>query len=1120
MDAGPFSRRQWATQSLRITAKELSLVGGRGKNNAITERFSKYQKAAEEASSDKKKPSFDSFSVRSGNLSVLKKRWERPPPEKSGLQLSVAPPVSRKPSILPEPPASRKPSILPEPPASSSKPSILPEPPASSSKPSILPEPPASRKPSILPEPPASRKPSIPPEPSAASSSKPSILPEPPASRKPSIPTEPSASSSKPSILTEPPASRKPSILSEPPASSSKPSILPEPSASRKPSILSEPPASSSKPSILPEPSTSSSKPSILPEPSTSSSKPSILPEPYTSSSKPSILTEPPASSSKPSILSEPPASSSKPSILPEPSASRKPSILSEPPASSSKPSIPPEPSTSSSKPSIPPEPSTSSSKPSILSEPPASSSKPSIPPEPSTSSSKPSIPPEPSTSSSKPSITPEPSTSSRKPSILSEPPASRKPSILSEPPASRKPSILSEPPASSSKPSIPTEPPASSSKPSIPTEPPASSSKPSIPTEPPASSSKPARQASLTQEPTSHERPAKTKADMETKQKKWVEEKEENESASDPFSPSSPLEKPALPLNNLKRMFEKSKSQEQADVNSTSEDMDTQMANKVTPSLKRSASVRDRMAKYQLAVHRTAPVPVSRSAKPSESEDSVPCVDRKEISPPAGDGHTVKTLPPSNCAKINGEHVHTASPSAANPASESKDPPKVLRKFNLPVQERCVCCQKTVYPVEKLIANQQIYHKTCFRCAHCSTKLSLLSYASLHGNIYCKPHFSQLFKSKGNYDEGFGHRPHKEMWTPRTNDEEPEGSENSKPFVAEPVKPTERPKPKAEESRPAKHTDMTAAQETRSHVTSSTEKPQTPSVETRKLRVAWPPPADSDGSAKVSSPVAEGGKSPSKLFRAKWPPEEEAPPAQKSSERSELRSLRRSSSLRERSRPFSLAPSLTSTNNPLQEVPSVRRGSLELRSLSKPKTEVKIPDKEAKIPDKKTKDTDSQFKEDAESPVKMESQEKMPSSILKVTQHTKKEAGPKQTNEEPKLTKKEPEEIQPKQATNEADLRQRNKESQPKLANKEPELQQQRGSKARVEDEEKLVKNSKTSPELQDTSSPAVAHRKSQDVGFWDGEEAEEGLTVEEMIKRNRYYEDEDDDDEEVAIV
>lgn len=38
-------------------------------------------------------------------------------------------------------------------------------------------------------------------------------------------------------------------------------------------------------------------------------------------------------------------------------------------------------------------------------------------------------------------------------------------------------------------------------------------------------------------------------------------------------------------------------------------------------------------------------------------------------------------------------------------------------------------------------------------------------NYASLHGQIYCKPHFKQLFKSKGNYDEGFGHKQHKDRW-------------------------------------------------------------------------------------------------------------------------------------------------------------------------------------------------------------------------------------------------------------------------------------------------------------------------------------------------------------------
>uniref|UniRef100_A0A3Q2P5E6 LIM zinc-binding domain-containing protein n=1 Tax=Fundulus heteroclitus TaxID=8078 RepID=A0A3Q2P5E6_FUNHE len=89
----------------------------------------------------------------------------------------------------------------------------------------------------------------------------------------------------------------------------------------------------------------------------------------------------------------------------------------------------------------------------------------------------------------------------------------------------------------------------------------------------------------------------------------------------------------------------------------------------------------------------------------------------------------------------------------------------KTLRlRFRLPVKETCTGCQKTVYPLEKLVVCQHIYHKKCFTCFHCSTKLSLSNYASLHGHFYCKPHFNQLFKAKGNYDEGFGHRPHKEL--------------------------------------------------------------------------------------------------------------------------------------------------------------------------------------------------------------------------------------------------------------------------------------------------------------------------------------------------------------------
>lgn len=47
----------------------------------------------------------------------------------------------------------------------------------------------------------------------------------------------------------------------------------------------------------------------------------------------------------------------------------------------------------------------------------------------------------------------------------------------------------------------------------------------------------------------------------------------------------------------------------------------------------------------------------------------------------------------------------------------------------------------------------------------------SLGTFAALQGEFYCKPHFQQLFKSKGNYDEGFGRKQHKELWASKETD-------------------------------------------------------------------------------------------------------------------------------------------------------------------------------------------------------------------------------------------------------------------------------------------------------------------------------------------------------------
>ncbi|KAJ8255339.1 hypothetical protein GJAV_G00203740 [Gymnothorax javanicus] len=98
--------------------------------------------------------------------------------------------------------------------------------------------------------------------------------------------------------------------------------------------------------------------------------------------------------------------------------------------------------------------------------------------------------------------------------------------------------------------------------------------------------------------------------------------------------------------------------------------------------------------------------------------------------------------------------------------AIEESTPSKQIKKIQVPELDLCQVCRKKVYPMESLVADTQNFHKSCFRCVHCSSKLSLGNYASLHGHTYCKPHFKQLFKSKGNYDEGFGQTPHKELWS------------------------------------------------------------------------------------------------------------------------------------------------------------------------------------------------------------------------------------------------------------------------------------------------------------------------------------------------------------------
>ncbi|KAL8225432.1 hypothetical protein R6Q57_017989 [Mikania cordata] len=73
---------------------------------------------------------------------------------------------------------------------------------------------------------------------------------------------------------------------------------------------------------------------------------------------------------------------------------------------------------------------------------------------------------------------------------------------------------------------------------------------------------------------------------------------------------------------------------------------------------------------------------------------------------------------------------------------------------------QKCMACDKTVYLVDKLTADNRVFHKACFRCHHCNGTLKLSNYNSFEGVLYCRPHFDQLFKKTGSLDKSFEGTP------------------------------------------------------------------------------------------------------------------------------------------------------------------------------------------------------------------------------------------------------------------------------------------------------------------------------------------------------------------------
>lgn len=320
-----------------------------------------------------------------------------------------------------------------------------------------------------------------------------------------------------------------------------------------------------------------------------------------------------------------------------------------------------------------------------------------------------------------------------------------------------------------------------------------------------------------------------------------------------------------------------------------------------------------------------------------------------------------------------------------------------------------------------------------------CPLLVSLVNYASLHNNVYCKPHFCQLFKAKGNYDEGFGHRPHKELW-------EVKGEGGEEQVKLSPPESTSS--PTVEESPLVKVNVLTASLETRAQTVSErSEKPP----EMGRLKISWPPQTEEEESTVQSCGPGDGGAV--KPFRPKWPPEGDC--VSTNTDMVDLPKIRRSVSLKERSKPFSIfsapVPQPSGRKSPSQRSPSKETQEEEMSPVSS------------------TTDTIISSEDMTEFNQSEEEQE--------VDEERKEEVDEESMEHEDVCDEEKVEEL--------SSL--------------------------------KSLENSPPSSPQSEPESDAQQKQASQDVGFWEGEEAEEDgpdVTVEDLIKRNRNYDDDEEDE------
>jgi recombinational DNA repair protein (RecF pathway) len=68
--------------------------------------------------------------------------------------------------------------------------------------------------------------------------------------------------------------------------------------------------------------------------------------------------------------------------------------------------------------------------------------------------------------------------------------------------------------------------------------------------------------------------------------------------------------------------------------------------------------------------------------------------------------------------------------------------------------KNKCGVCDKTVYLNESVSMESVLSPPSCMKCSECGNRVSPTNCAMYQGIMFCKPHFKQLFKMRGKYDD------------------------------------------------------------------------------------------------------------------------------------------------------------------------------------------------------------------------------------------------------------------------------------------------------------------------------------------------------------------------------